>query len=186
MKPLPKQMAEKVLLASVLFNERGLDGIKMSDIAEVTGIPKATLYYYFEGKQDVFSFIFTMVHETDVAAMTAAMEEPGTARERLSGVLRAYLEAYAANPVAILAVNLDLGRAAGGLDLLRVAHLAYVRPIRILLEEGLRDGSLPNVRNTQAIAGAILGAFKFGSMEKHEEVSYLHETLMRFILGGIG
>jgi AcrR family transcriptional regulator len=53
MRPIPDDMTAKVMAAAQLFAERGLDGATMSDIAEVTGIPRATLYYHFEGKEAV-------------------------------------------------------------------------------------------------------------------------------------
>ncbi len=30
----------------------------MEDLAEVTGVPKATLYYYFEGKEAILAHLF--------------------------------------------------------------------------------------------------------------------------------
>ena len=72
-------MAAKVLAAARLFAERGLDGATMSDIAEATGIPRATLYYYFEGKEAVFACMCGLVldrFEEVLAAALAAAAPP--------------------------------------------------------------------------------------------------------------
>ena len=47
LRTLPDGMREKVLVAAELFAEFGLDATKMEDVAAATGVPKATLYYYF-------------------------------------------------------------------------------------------------------------------------------------------
>ena len=69
------------MAAAPLFAERGLDGATMSDIAEVTGIPRATLYYYFEGKEAVFACMCGLVLDRFEEVISAALGEPGPAAE---------------------------------------------------------------------------------------------------------
>ena len=61
MRTLPDGMREKVLVAAELFADFGLDATKMEDVAATTGVPKATLYYYFEGKEDILAFLFVEI-----------------------------------------------------------------------------------------------------------------------------
>ena len=72
MRELPAGMRVKVLGAAELFAEFGLDATKMEDIAAATGVPKATLYYYFAGKEDILTFLFNEILDeiaraTDIA-----------------------------------------------------------------------------------------------------------------------
>ncbi|MEP9383405.1 helix-turn-helix domain-containing protein [Nocardioides sp. KR10-350] len=53
MRKLPSKLASKLYGAAELIADRGLDATKIEDIAEATGIPKATLYYHLEGKNAV-------------------------------------------------------------------------------------------------------------------------------------
>ena len=51
MRKVPRQIADRLPAAADLFAEQGLNASKIEDGAAVTGGPKATLYYYFAGKE---------------------------------------------------------------------------------------------------------------------------------------
>ncbi len=75
---------------AALVAEHGLRAVTMSQIAEKTGIGRATLYKYFS---DVEA-ILTAWHERQVGAhlrqLAEVRDRPGTAGERLEAVLHAY------------------------------------------------------------------------------------------------
>jgi len=75
---------------AALVAEHGLLSVTMSQIAERTGIGRATLYKYFP---DVEAILFAW-HERQIAAHLAQLEElrgqPGDAGQRLEAVLEAY------------------------------------------------------------------------------------------------
>ena len=50
MRRIPRQIADRLPAAADLFAEKGLNDSKIEDVAAATGVPKATLYYYFAGK----------------------------------------------------------------------------------------------------------------------------------------
>ena len=54
-----RQMRKERILDGALevFKSKGLDGATMDEIAQESGFGKATLYYYFKSKEDVFSAI---------------------------------------------------------------------------------------------------------------------------------
>lgn len=51
MRRIPRQIAERLPAAADLFADKGLNDSKIEDVAAATGVPKATLYYYFAGKE---------------------------------------------------------------------------------------------------------------------------------------
>ena len=57
MRELPVQLATKLYGAAELIADQGLDNTKIDDIAEASGVPKATLYYYFTGKEEILAFL---------------------------------------------------------------------------------------------------------------------------------
>jgi AcrR family transcriptional regulator len=75
---------------AALVAEHGLLSVTMSQIAETTGIGRATLYKYFP---DVEAILFAW-HERQIIAHLAQLEEirdqPGDAGQRLEAVLEAY------------------------------------------------------------------------------------------------
>ncbi|MDQ3553965.1 MAG: TetR/AcrR family transcriptional regulator [Chloroflexota bacterium] len=75
---------------AALVAEHGLRSVTMSQVAEVTGIGRATLYKYFP---DVESILFAW-HEREIAGhlgqLAEARDQAGDAVERLEAVLDAY------------------------------------------------------------------------------------------------
>jgi AcrR family transcriptional regulator len=75
---------------AALVAERGLRSVTMSQIAEATGIGRATLYKYFPG----IEAILLAWHERQVARhleyLAEVRDQVGTAAERLEAVLQAY------------------------------------------------------------------------------------------------
>jgi AcrR family transcriptional regulator len=75
---------------AALVAEHGVFSVTMSQIAEATGIGRATLYKYFP---DVEAILFAW-HERQVTGhldqLAAIRDRPGGARERLEAVLEAY------------------------------------------------------------------------------------------------
>lgn len=75
-----------------LVTERGLRSVTMSEIAERTGIGRATLYKYF---RDVEAILVAW-HERQITRhlgqLVELRDEAGTAAERLETVLRAYAD----------------------------------------------------------------------------------------------
>ena len=69
-RPLPDDLAEKVGLAAEVFAEYGLDATRVDEVARVTGIPRATLYYYFPGKVHILAHLLS----STLADLTAQLE----------------------------------------------------------------------------------------------------------------
>jgi len=75
---------------AALVAEQGLRSVTMSQIAEETGIGRATLYKYFPGVEA----ILVAWHERQIAShleqLSAVRDQAGDAGERLEAVLEAY------------------------------------------------------------------------------------------------
>jgi TetR/AcrR family transcriptional regulator len=157
-RPLPTGMREKVLAAAELFAELGLDATKMEDIASATGVPKATLYYYFEGKEDILAFLFSEILDEVARAVDDALRTEGTAADRLRAAIVGHLRVFEDFPAASRALQFDLGRAARIPYIDERIEAAFRGPVRQLLEAGAADGSLRPVQHPRLVAIAILGA----------------------------
>jgi AcrR family transcriptional regulator len=76
---------ERVLRAAVrVFTERGFDATSMREIAARAGVTKPVIYYYFQGKKELYASLLRHVLEaTDkVFAAEAARRGPAAARLR--------------------------------------------------------------------------------------------------------
>lgn len=158
MRPVPTSISQRLTPAAELFAERGLDQTKIEDVAEATGIPKATLYYYFAGKEDILAFLLRDALVAVADAVAIAADGDGDARDRLTGVLTAQLQVMADQPAVCRALIADLGRAGRIPDITQAIIDAFYGPIERLLRAGAEDGSLRAVPDPLAVAVAIFGA----------------------------
>ncbi|CAB4895776.1 MAG: TetR family transcriptional regulator [Actinobacteria bacterium] len=158
MREVPSSIAARLPAAAELFAERGLDATKIEDVAAATGVPKATLYYYFSGKEEILAFLFrdTLRHMADQVRLAA--ERDGTAAERLVDVMRAQLTVMGEQPSVCRALLGELGRAGRMPAIAAAIRDAYHAPVAQLLREGADDGSLAAVVDVDAAALVIFGA----------------------------
>lgn len=180
-----------MLSAAQMFAERGLDGTKMEDIAAATRVPKATLYYYFDGKEAILAFLFAELLDELKRAVEGALATEGTAAERLRAVVTANLRVAALWPAASLALQFDLGRAARLPHIMEGIQGVFVGPVADLLEAGALDGSLKAQRHPRIATVAILGAVNavavdaiaIGSSRPAEEVA---DDILAVVMLGAG
>lgn len=158
MRPVPSSIAAKLAKAAALIAERGLGETKIEELAEATGIPKATLYYYFTGKEEILVFLLRDLLAQVADAVAIGAESDGSAAQRLARVVRAQLYVMADAPAVWRALVADLGRAARMPELAEALVSAYYAPVEKLLIEGAADGSLRAVEDPAATSMAIFGA----------------------------
>lgn len=158
MREIPAQIAERLPAAAALFAERGLNDTKIEEVAAATGVPKATLYYYFAGKEDILAFLLEDVLQHVADEVSKAMADADTGANRLSRVIGAQLGVMARRPDACRALIGELGRATRMPAIVDRIGVAYLDPVETLLRAGAADGSLVNVTDTRASAVAIFGA----------------------------
>lgn len=190
MRDLPEGMRDKILVAAELFADYGLDATKMEDIASSTGVPKATLYYYFKSKEDILAFLFTEILDELGRAIATAVSTEGSAADKLRAAIVAHLRVYRDYPAASRALQFDLGRAARIPLIDQRTDAAFLGPVRELLLAGEKDGSLRAVAHPRLVAVAILGAVTTvginaitpGATRPVDEVT---DDLVEFVLEGI-
>lgn len=163
MKRLPDDMATKLLRAADALPEgKGFD-VSIDELAKLSGVPRATLYYYFSGKEDVVQFYVNNLLERTAGAMNAAASAGGTVVERLEGTFTAMLRAFAVYPrmcvelPALMREIHEFGPAAAPID------QAILGPVRELLIEGRATRELV-VPDVDLAAVSLLGAIHMTAM----------------------
>jgi AcrR family transcriptional regulator len=173
LRAIPTPLRERLELAVTAFARKGFQATRMEDVAEVTGVPKATLYYHFQGKEQILSWLLSSVLREVAEAVERAVEGPGNPLERLEAIVRAQLRVMAANPDACRVLLVDFGRAARIPEITEAIAEAFLRPVQQLLAEGREDGSIRSHGDDEATSAAIYGAVAAAGM--HYLV--VHETL---------
>ena len=70
-KPREERWAELIEVATEVFYEKGYDGASLQDIADRLGMPKGSLYYYIQSKEDLLFDVISSVHKDGLAVIRA-------------------------------------------------------------------------------------------------------------------
>ncbi len=155
MKRPPEDLAEKLYGLSEELLDQGLD-IRIDDVAKAADVPRATLYYYFSGKEDLVSFLMAEKADRMGAAVQKALAAGGSVTDRLEGVVAAMIDAMAEAPSLCMNLLAAMGRGGSLAELILSAERAAFVPIRELLLEGRATGDLELDAACAAIGGAVL------------------------------
>jgi TetR/AcrR family transcriptional regulator len=153
---VPDGLADKLTTAASGFAV-SFDDIGMDDIATASGIPRATLYYYFAGKNDVLAFLLESMLDDLRISVSTALDVEGDTRTRLQALVRAQLAHLAANPAAAQLLLMNLGRA-GRLGVIASGiEAGFYAPVRQILTDGIDTGELADI-DIDVTATAMYGA----------------------------
>jgi TetR/AcrR family transcriptional regulator len=154
---VPAAIAAKIPAAASVFAEHGFDDAKIDDVARSIGVPRATLYYYFSGKEDILAFLLRTLLEDVAAEVQRAVSGQGDGVARLRAALRAQLEVLAGNPETAQLLVANIGRAGRLADIAVAVNAAFHDPVITILRAGIEDGSIRGVDPERA-ASALFGA----------------------------
>jgi AcrR family transcriptional regulator len=152
----PEELAQKLLAVSDQLSGTDLD-VSVDDIAKMADVPRATLYYYFSGKEDLISFFLSdKLHRVSVA-IQKAMAGEGSVVDRLEHTLVAVMTAMAEHPALCTEMPGAVKEAAKFGEVVNEAERIMLTPFRELLIEGKATGELM-IEDANTTAIALLGA----------------------------
>jgi AcrR family transcriptional regulator len=155
---------ERLLSAAAqVFKEKGLEASSINDIAARFGSDRASVYYYYGSKQEIFlALVSHAVGEIVVVAeKIAAADEPATVR--LQRLIQSLLDAYERHyPFIHLYIQEDMRRVPGdgspaGAELKELG-LRYESAISRITHDGVESGEFREDLDARLAMFAILGA----------------------------
>ncbi len=137
--------------ARELIAEGGFQQAHIENVATAAGLAPGTVYRYFPSKTDLMAEVFRTVSEREVEVVEAIVDGPGTAAERVEGLIRTFASRALLRPrmaYAMLAEPVD-----PRIEEERIAFRElYASIYRRVLEDGMRSGEF--VRMEPSVAAA--------------------------------
>lgn len=184
----PEDFTQKLLNAAPHF-VMSFDEARMEDIAKASGIPRGTLYYYFDGKGEILSFLCTTVLARFHEVLVEIVKSEGDTKTRLEAVIRAQVEAHASSPAISQLLISHQGELGKPSELGEQVDRLCLDPIRTLLQDGMRRKEVGAI-NVPTAAVAIYAAMNVAAITSVVlgvlDVDQLTADLMAVLWNGVG
>jgi len=188
--PIEPQRLDEVLdVAAALFHEKGYRSTSLTDIGNLLGIHKASLYHYVSSKEELLRrVVFRASAQLRDMSTDPRLSEfsPPVALERL---VRSHCEVLMAHPHEF-GVLIDQRRhiEACVIEEIAVRERAYVVAVRRVIERGVATGDFRSVDSGVAtrllfeLANSVLRWFRPGGRLSEAEVI---NEVWTFVSGGL-
>ena len=162
MKTPPPELTERLIAVSDRLDGTDFD-VTIDEVAKLAEVPRATLYYYFSGKEDLITFFLNQKFSLVRDAITAAAASEGSAADRLMEAMTAILHAQAEHPALCTELPIAVKRAGIMGEVMANADRVMMTPMRELLIEGRATGEFA-IPDVDLAATALMGALSFVGM----------------------
>jgi TetR/AcrR family fatty acid metabolism transcriptional regulator len=108
--PEPEKRRAILHAAVRVFAEKGYHGCRIADVARGAGVAYGLVYHYFQNKDELLESVFAEQWTILLAALKAIQEGPGSAGEKIAGVLGFVLDVFKTAPTAVRVLILEVAR----------------------------------------------------------------------------
>jgi len=181
-----KMRQERILTGALeVFKSKGLDGATMDEIAQKSDFGKATLYYYFHSKEEVFAAILEDGWQKLWASLELVIAGNDSPRQTFINVLlkiaenarnRPGLYEFLFNAPKVITFEVQPWK--------RYQERMY-GTIQGLLEDGVKSGEFPNINSQllfKAMGGLFMGLVLMGDRKKQVSEKDIEELLNQLIM----
>ena len=181
---------ERILTGALeVFKSKGLDGATMDEIAQKSGFGKATLYYYFHSKEEVFAAILEIGWQKLWTSLESVIAGDHSPRQTFINVLlkiaenarnRPGLYEFLFNVPKVITFEKQPWK--------RYQERMY-GVIQGLLEDGVKAGEFPNINPQllfKAMGGLFMGLVLMGDRDEPVSQKDVEELLNHLIINPIG
>lgn len=189
-----KRRKEITDAAVQVFNRLGYKGASLSAVASELGVDRATLYYYFSSKEQLFDEIVRTVLETNDALARRIANSSADPARKLRELIVALMVSYAEHyPLLFIYIREDLAhvsdRRSGWSQHMRGLNRSIEDSLIAIIEQGHRSGSLREIGSARTIAYGILGMLnwthRWYKPERSESAEEIGQAFAEFALAGL-
>jgi AcrR family transcriptional regulator len=180
--------------AAEVFLERGYEAASLNVIAEKLGTDRASLYYYFGSKQELFREIVREAAEKSVTTAEAIAAKQGPAdlklREAFQSVMEAYSDSY---PYMHVFLQENFPATVGTEDAWNAESREWARryymAIRHIIQQGVDEGTfkppLPIGVTTMGVLGTVNWAHRWYKPGGNLSPADIGDGFAKMILSGL-
>jgi len=131
--------------AALIFSQHGIDGASMSQIADASGVSKATIYHYFASKDALILALVQRLFDADQPelAQLAASDAPAADRLRAYSLdLVQLLEQNRVLAPIIAEIRARADRMEAIQPVMRAYFAGYIHAFTEVIQQGIDDGEL--------------------------------------------
>lgn len=131
--------------AAHIFSQHGIDGASMAQIADASGVSKATIYHYFANKDALILALVQHLFDADQAELDRLIAEDAPAITRLrtySTNLVALLEQHDYLAPIIAEIRARADRIEAIQAVVRAYFVGYISAFTIIIQQGIARGEL--------------------------------------------
>jgi len=156
------KMKRDILLqvAAECFNQKGITGTSLKDVAKKLEITDAALYYYVKNKEELVTLCYQRALDLGENALNIAIDRGENNLDKLQHYIRLQIDCVCGpdGPVAILSEVPSLKPEHR--EEIVVRARAHTKKIVKLIEDGVKEGSIVS-SNPLVTADAVLGALNW-------------------------
>lgn len=180
--------------AARIFQAKGFDGASINDVAAESGTDRATVYYYFAGKRELFHAVIADAVESNVTTAEQIAAGRGGAADKVRSLVTALLHSYEEHyPYLFVYIQEDMAKLGrdGKESTRRLRDLGrrYNSAVEAIIKSGIQAGEFKAGLDPRLASYAILGAvnwthrwFRPGKGPSAPEIA---DTFVEIILTGL-
>ncbi len=177
-----------------VFNKMGYKGASVSAVAAELGIDRATLYYYYSSKEQMFDEIVRSVLEGNDELARRIAASPMSPTRKLRELVTAMMLSYAKNyPLLYIYIREDLTQVSGTRsswsDQMRALNRSIEHSIVAIIEQGYADGSFRQLGSARTVAYGILGMLNWTHRwfrpDRSETAEEIGKVFAEMVLAGL-
>ena len=182
-----RKMRQERILAGALevFKSRGLENATMEEIAEKSGFGKATLYYYFQSKEEVFAAILENGWLMLWSNLEPVIAESSSPRQTFVNVLLKTAETIRSRPGLFEFLFNAPQKITFETEPWKKYQNRIYSILQNLLEDGVKAGEFPNINPKllfKAMGGLFMGIVLMGDRNKPISEKDIEALLTQLIM----
>lgn len=189
-----RKRREIIQAAATVFKEQSLGNATMDEIAKRAGLDRASLYYYFKGKRELFRDMVSVATNDNVEMAEAIAASEDTADSKLRRLIIGLFESYERHyPYLYVYLQEDMNQlpqdnSAWSRKVMDLNH-RFDTAVHSIVQQGFESGELVSKGSPKLIAAGVLGMcnwshrwYRPNSLNTAQEIA---EVFSALVLNGL-